>query len=138
CVSHDRYFLDRVVNRLLILEPPDMIDFNGAYSAWVQRQAEQSRARTQQAAEASRGKSKPTPPSPRPSKEKDAGRKKDNPYSRPFGRLDIKELEKQITETEIALAECQENIGSRAAARDPGRGHRLQAEFKALSDKLKG
>ena len=34
CVSHDRYFLDKIVNRLLVLRPPDTIDFSGNYTAW--------------------------------------------------------------------------------------------------------
>ena len=38
CVSHDRYFLDRVVERLWIVRPPGMLDFGGTYSDWVQKQ----------------------------------------------------------------------------------------------------
>jgi ATP-binding cassette, subfamily F, member 3 len=34
CVSHDRYFLDRIVTRLLVLQPPAVVDFDGDYSAW--------------------------------------------------------------------------------------------------------
>ena len=37
CVSHDRYFLDRVVTRLLVLEPPAVVDFDGNYSQWHER-----------------------------------------------------------------------------------------------------
>src|SRR6185295_7411797 len=29
CVSHDRYFLDKTMRRLLILEPPNITDFDG-------------------------------------------------------------------------------------------------------------
>lgn len=38
CVSHDRYFLDRAVERLWVLTPPGIIDFDGNYSAWVEKQ----------------------------------------------------------------------------------------------------
>src|SRR5207248_7153982 len=34
CVSHDRYFLDKTARRLFILDPPNMIDFEGNYSKW--------------------------------------------------------------------------------------------------------
>src|SRR5206468_3379030 len=44
----------------------------------------------------------------------------DNPYLRPFGRLSVKELEKQITETEIALSECQSNFADTDSFKDPG------------------
>jgi len=37
CVSHDRYFLDRMARRLFILTPPNLIDFPDTYSAWVRR-----------------------------------------------------------------------------------------------------
>jgi len=37
CVSHDRYFLNKIATRLLILRPPSMVDFDGNYSAWHER-----------------------------------------------------------------------------------------------------
>ena len=39
CVSHDRYFLDKVAKRLLVLDPPKVVDFEGGYSAWVHKKA---------------------------------------------------------------------------------------------------
>src|SRR5437667_7019638 len=32
CASHDRFFLDRIVTRLLVIRPPEVIDFDGTYS----------------------------------------------------------------------------------------------------------
>ncbi len=56
CVSHDRYFLDQVVERLWILNPPGLTDFDGNYSAWVEKQkADEKRAK----AEAAQAKAKP-------------------------------------------------------------------------------
>jgi ATP-binding cassette subfamily F protein 3 len=34
CVSHDRYFLDKTVERLWVLDPEGVIDFEGNYSEW--------------------------------------------------------------------------------------------------------
>ena len=128
CVSHDRYFLDRAVKRLLVLRPPEVDDFAGSYSAWMQRLA----------AEAQERSAAPTAPAkPRePARPKDPSKKKDNPYARPFGRLSIEELEQQITDTEVALAECQEGFGDAESFRDPSRAQQLQAEYKSLSEKL--
>jgi hypothetical protein len=67
---------------------------------------------------------------------KDPSRKKDNPYSRPYGRLTLEELERQITDTEVELAECQAGFGDAGSFKDPGRSQQLQAEYKALSEKL--
>src|SRR3954452_18582292 len=47
CVSHDRYFLDQVVGRLLVLRPPDLVDLAGTYSAWAAKEAADERAREQ-------------------------------------------------------------------------------------------
>jgi ATP-binding cassette, subfamily F, member 3 len=37
CVSHDRYFLDKIVERLWVLEPGGVVDFEGNYSEWHER-----------------------------------------------------------------------------------------------------
>ncbi len=50
CVSHDRYFLDRVVDRLWVISPPTIKDFGGNYSAWVEKLAEEKRAEAKPAA----------------------------------------------------------------------------------------
>jgi len=153
CVSHDRYFLDRTIKRLLVLEPPDLIDFSDTYSAWVQKlaadredrgraSAEAAKARAREAKEASREAareaSRPAArPAARQAEQKPAKAKKDNPYARPFGRLSMKELEQQITDTEVAIAECHGSFGESGALKDPSRAQRLQAEYNQLDRKLK-
>src|SRR5665213_1215657 len=89
CVSHDRYFLDRVARRLLILDPPNLIDFADAYSAYVSKLAQDAQQRS--AENQAKSKAKPMP-SPKEAAAREA-RKKDNPYMRPFGRLALEELE---------------------------------------------
>jgi ATP-binding cassette subfamily F protein 3 len=134
CVSHDRYFLDRVIKRLLVLEPPDVRDFPGTYSEWVRKHEEAEQARASSDAGRSRAKEKEAAraaPEPKPAKAK-----KDNPYSRPFGRLSLEELEQQITDTEVAIAECQESFGDSGAFKDPARAQQIQAEYQSLSKKL--
>jgi ATP-binding cassette subfamily F protein 3 len=133
CVSHDRFFLDRSVTRLLVLRPPEMVDFGGSYSAWMQKLAADAAAQAERKAAASQAKPKEVSAAPRP---KDPAKKKDNPYARPYGRLSLEDLEQQITETEVDLAECQEGFGDAGSFKDPGRSQQLQAEYKALSEKL--
>ncbi len=36
-VSHDRYFLDQVVDRLLVLEQGTVTEYNGGFSEYLQR-----------------------------------------------------------------------------------------------------
>lgn len=127
-VSHDRYFLDKVGRRLLVLEPPKVHDFSGTYSQWVAARA--AGDEQQRSAAAPKGKPRPQAPAREP-----AG-KKDNPYLRPFGRLTMKELEQQIHDTEIALGECEQGFGDAQSFKDPSRAKGLQSEFDQLSRKL--
>jgi ATP-binding cassette, subfamily F, member 3 len=129
CVSHDRYFLDKIINRLLILRPPETVQFTGNYTAWAKKQADlAAEARRPKAAETKESKPRPNPlPKKRP----------ENAWTRPFGRLSVKELEQQITETEIALADCQNLFADNAAARDSQRAKKLDEDFAALGKKLK-
>ena len=129
CVSHDRYFLDKIINRLLILRPPETVQFTGNYTGWAKKQA-------QLAAEARRPKPAEIKESkPRPN----TGPKKrsDNAWTRPFGRLSVKELEQQITETEIALSEFQNQFSDAGFARDSQRAKKLNDDFAAMGKKLK-
>jgi ATP-binding cassette subfamily F protein 3 len=127
CVSHDRYFLDRVAKRLLILQPPALNDFNGSYSAWAAKQSEQRQQVILSTSVRIKSASQSAPHKPKA---------KDNPYTRPFGRLSTQDLEQQITETEIAIAECQQSFGDAEAFKDPRRGQQLHSEYSALTKKL--
>jgi ATP-binding cassette subfamily F protein 3 len=140
CVSHDRYFLDRLMQRMFVLAPPTMIDFAGNYSKWHEktvadaRRAEEAKTSAKrQAAGGAGGKSKSSAPIQNPQSKI---QNKDNPYLRPFGRLSVRELESEITETEIAIAECQQAMGDSDGFKQPGRAQQLQAEYKNLSEKL--
>jgi ATP-binding cassette subfamily F protein 3 len=133
CVSHDRYFLDKVARRLLVLQPPGVLDFPGNYTAWQEklRADQEAQARKEEA----RKDANPQPAIRHPQSTTDKKRK-DNPYLRPFGRLSIEELEQQITETEIAIAECQEHFADPDAFKDPAGAQKLQKELEELSKKL--
>jgi hypothetical protein len=104
----------------------------------VRRQADEAADRDRRSAEAARAKSKSAAPAAQVAGDqpKDSARKKDNPYARPFGRLTVAELEQQITDTEIALAECQQSFGDPGSFKDPAGSQRLQAEYKAFQAKL--
>jgi len=54
-VSHDRYFLDQTAQRLWILTPQGLTDFDGNYSAWTEKQKADER-RAKQEASAAKGK----------------------------------------------------------------------------------
>jgi ATP-binding cassette subfamily F protein 3 len=136
CVSHDRYFLDRVAKRLLILKPPAVVDFEGNYSKWQEKAsappAAPQRKQQEQAKPKASAQSRP---------KKDGGKKdnskKDNPYARPFGRLSAAELEKAISDTEAALAAAQASFGDAEIFKDAARGQKLHQDYAALGKKLR-
>jgi hypothetical protein len=113
-----------------------MFDFGGRYSKWVEKladEAERKSAETQSRNKAKSGAAKEAAPETAAARD---ARRKDNPYLRPFGRLTLAELEGQITETEISIAECQEDFGAAGSFKDPNRGRKLQVEYEALAKKL--
>ncbi|HEX4055586.1 MAG TPA: ABC-F family ATP-binding cassette domain-containing protein [Tepidisphaeraceae bacterium] len=132
CVSHDRYFLDRIMSRLLILEPPGIEQFAGNYTEWVRKRADRAAAEKAREKEA-----KANPPKRVAAQSKAKKAKADNPWLRPFGRLSMEELERQIMETETALADRQAVFGDADVARDPQRSRKLNDDYAALGKKLK-
>jgi ATP-binding cassette subfamily F protein 3 len=137
CVSHDRYFLDKVATRMLVIDPPNITDFEGGYSAWQAKKAE--RAATANAAAKSKQKSSPPPPvkkeQPKPQSDQQSN-KKDNPYARPFGRLTVSELEKEISLAESSVTQFQTKLADPALSRDPSKGKKLKADHDAMASKL--
>jgi ATP-binding cassette subfamily F protein 3 len=134
CVSHDRYFLDKIIQRMLVLQPPKVIDFAGGYRAWLDQQRQMAAS----SASSNVGTSKPTsrkpPPTARP--QAPADKLRHNPYKRPFGRLSLQQLEEQIHQTETELAECQARFADADQFRDPSRAKAIQEQFQALRHKL--
>jgi len=133
CVSHDRYFLDKIIQRMLVLQPPKMIDFAGGYRAWLEKQNQMSASPAAPMAASSTTSRKPQPTT---KPQAAAGTPRDNPYKRPFGRLSLQQLEEQIHQTEKELAECQARFADAGHFRDPSRARALQEQFQALTQKL--
>jgi ATP-binding cassette subfamily F protein 3 len=126
CVSHDRYFLDKIVQRMLIVQPPNLIDFAGGYRAWTNKQKQAAAA--------------PPPPPPKPKPASAAKppppKNKNNPYARPFGTLSVEELEKQIERTEQQRIDCEARCADPALFRDPNKARQLQDELTDLAKRL--
>src|SRR3954451_1330663 len=51
CVSHDRYFLDKVVKRMFIVTPPNLEQFDGNYSEWHAKEEAVAAERAERAEE---------------------------------------------------------------------------------------
>jgi len=131
CVSHDRYFLNRSVQRMLIIRPPVVTDFLGNYEAWTQKLAQEKAQ--QREAPARKPAAKPQA-APKPVGKPSA----DNPYRRPFGQLSVEELERKIQATEAKIAEIQSRFGDQSMAKDAVAFRNLRDEYDKLREMLEG
>ncbi len=132
CVSHDRYFLDKVASRMLVIDPPGITDFEGGYTAWQAKVAQKAQAKADAAKPA-----KKDPPKPQQQQQPKPAAKRDNPYARPFGRLSVKDLERDIAAAEAAVANTTAALSDPANARDANRGKRAKADAAEAAAKLK-
>jgi ATP-binding cassette subfamily F protein 3 len=126
-VSHDRYFLDRVVQKLLVLRPGAHRLHPGNYSSYI-AQVEQEEAARQAEQPARRSPARVG---------KAAGRaKQPRPPASPLARLPLEELERYIAEREERLAAVQQRFGDPAVYRERAALDRLRAEFDTLRAEL--
>ena len=134
-VSHDRYFLDRVVNELLIL--PERARYElmpGNWSTYERRLAEQEAARRaaeeqlrQQSRQSQRGARKKAA---RPSATADEA-----PES-PYDKWSVQRIEDAIIDREERLADVELRFADPDVCRDPERIKLLRGDAQALRDEL--
>lgn len=129
-VSHDRYFLDRVANRMLVMRKNDCRIFEGNYSSYL----EQIEAEKQKALDLS-GKSRPS----KNSRKKLAKDKPKTPVKKtsPYDSQSIDELETLVVDYETQLADLQGRFGEPAIMKDPDALARLREDIEEVESKLK-
>ncbi len=124
-VSHDRYFLDRVVNRLLVVRPEGHALYSGNYSFYIE-QVERERAADRAAAAPPRKKTKTQRRGNAPSK----------PAASPYDHLSIQDLEGLVMEREVQLAALHDKFGDPTVCKDPEALAELGEEIEAVSQEL--
>ncbi len=124
-VSHDRYFLDRVVGRLLVMRPEENRLHPGNYSSYV-AEIEQQRT-AEKATESARKKAKPTAKSETPRK---------TTTRSPYDHLSIDELETLLIERETQLAVLHDRFGEPSVCKNPEVLAELQEEAEGVSAEL--
>ncbi|MGD2108983.1 MAG: ATP-binding cassette domain-containing protein, partial [Phycisphaerae bacterium] len=124
-VSHDRYFLDRVVNRLLVIRREGHKTYDGNYSFYA-REAEQA----EMTARATRAEER------RAARRRETARKRSKSGPSPYDRLSVEELEAMVIERETALAALRERFGDPELYKDLPALERLKKEIQEAEDKL--
>jgi len=131
-VSHDRYFLDRVVNKLLVLPERGRYELiSGNWTTYEQRQADQEAARRaaeQEARRQARGGAK------------SAGKKRlartDAADDSPYASWSLARVEEEIMEREQRLAETEHAFADPDVCRNAERARALRAKANDLRAEL--
>ena len=123
-VSHDRYFLDRTVDRLFCFEQGRLERFDGNYSAFLDRQREQERLASQE---------ERSTPSRRPEAQGAAAKADQGPRRRSFKESrELEALDRELPELEQRKAALESAL-STAASDDLTR---LSEELAAVHQQL--
>ncbi|HNQ24686.1 MAG TPA: ABC-F family ATP-binding cassette domain-containing protein [Phycisphaerae bacterium] len=125
-VSHDRYFLDRIVQRLVVLRPGGHAVYPGNYSYYIEQVEKQ---RVAQEGGERRGARKPrrSPPARRAEKRPRLA----------YEHLTLEELEALLAEREAQAAALSARFGEPQVYRDPEALARLRTETEAVQAELR-
>ncbi|MCH7491393.1 MAG: ABC-F family ATP-binding cassette domain-containing protein [Gemmatimonadetes bacterium] len=127
-VSHDRYFLDSIVDHLLIMRPTGCTQYRGNYSFYIdQLEQEQERARQQSALAESKARPRKTPDAASPQK-----RTQPSPYD----RLSIEELELLIIEKEDQRTDLNARFADPALYQDAQAVTQLRQRIETVTQDL--
>lgn len=124
-VSHDRYFLDRIAQKLLIIHPQTHALYAGNYSYYKQ-QLEQKRMDTQ------KKRVQPTKKSMRRKKSPSTIK----PRTSPYDHLSIYVLEQMVMTLETKQSVLRERFGNPDICKNPEALVELQTEFDAVTAEL--
>jgi len=132
-VSHDRYFLNRVVNRLVVLHGDGRCEVHsGTYDDYVRRQ-EEAAARRAVATESSRPVENPK----RSVRARRTPRREPpTPVDSPWTRMSLHHLEQEIIAREERIAALERQFMDEAVYRNGDRVRELRAEHARLRTEL--
>jgi ATP-binding cassette subfamily F protein 3 len=129
-VSHDRYFLNQVATKLLIVEPGRFRVIEGNYDTY-QHFVKQGLAREARARVAVSGASAPAKPgSGAPREESAAGKPAKDRRKRKYPYRKTPEIEAEIAQRESRIEELHQLFGSEEVLRDGSRVKQLKAELE--------
>ena len=132
-VSHDRYFLDRIAGRLLVMRTGDVKLYAGNYSHYI-AQVEQARAVEEAEREAARQAARAK--AARGHGGRLTSAKGGSRVARPFAKLKLDELETLIAEREGRLAELHQRFGDPQVYKNVAAIAELRAEYETLTEEL--
>ena len=126
-ISHDRYFLNKVIGRILELKEEGVSEYLGNYSYYQEKKLNPTRFEDYE--ELANGKTK--------TQLKDEKKKKREAEKEAKAlQLKIKNLEKTISEKEDELTNLQEQLCLESVYSNPSESQRVNGEIKKLEDTI--
>jgi len=125
-VSHDRYFLDRIATRLLVIRPDRHTTHTGNYSSYIEWLEAQKTADTQTSTKSAQKKSR----------QRDAEAPKPKSRTSAYDHLSIEEIEELVIEHETKLAELHQRYGDPQVLKDAEAMAELKEEAEEVERML--
>ena len=134
-VSHDRYFLDRTVDRLFSFEAGTLQRFEGNYSAYLEANASKPAAASKQAMPPTAANTPPSPTTSKPAAQKPATHNSPQARRRSFKESrELESLEASLPAWEVRRTALQQELGSGGSDYTALEG--LTAELAGLSAQI--
>lgn len=121
-ISHDRFFLDKITNRTLVLEGTKVADYPGNYSYYREKKRQNLK---EQEDKASTSKAKPV-----------TIKAQKNRLNKAQTRERIRELEKEIEETEDRLRQLADLLADPATYKNEEDARQYVEEYKCLEEEI--
>ncbi len=150
-VSHDRYFLDRICNRLLVMRPGAVQAYGGNYTDYVRlietpRAAPAADTRQEEPRPAGKSPARPSAPHAEDGPPRDVSpsgpaasarppSRRAKPWSR-WGKMTLSELEAEVTRRGAQLEALQARYADPAVYQDRGALARLEQEIHSARAEL--
>ena len=125
-VSHDRYFINRVANRVIEMRPDGVSEYLGNYDDYVEKKRLEALGQLE---EEVGGKTKTQ-------LDKEKRRERLKQESAKQLRLKLKQAEQAIADTETKIAELEERMGDPETYKDPAAAQALAREHREAQDSL--
>lgn len=127
-VSHDRYFIDQIADRVITLKDGRLESYNGNYSYYQEKSQEQNKVEMAARREAARERSKPETEAREQQKEQQRLQRKK--------LRALEEIEQQITELEEQKNNIEKMLSDPQTYSDEDKAREYTASYKHIEDLL--
>jgi ATP-binding cassette subfamily F protein 3 len=126
-ISHDRYFLNKVINRILELQEDGVSEYLGNYTYYTEKKKNPQRFETYESLATGKTKTQLN---------EEKKKKKALDKEAKAKQNEIKEIENKISKSEEMLNELQEDLCREEIYSNPAESERVNKEIKILEEKI--